>query len=288
MGGGLGEVERGLTAVVDGTGGSRWRCTSATRRAQPVGDDVLARAADRAGHPQPVQRVDRRPDAAPRRVGHVFGSPVTVPVPDLDRTDYLLILGRQPVRVERQPVHRARLPRPHRGDQGAGRQGRGRRPAALAHGRGGRRVGPGPAGSDALLLAAICNVLVAEGLADPGEHSRHTSPGWTGSVRRSRRSPRGRRRRDRCRRRAHPPARPRAAAAPTAAVYGRIGTTTTEFGSTASWLVDAVEHPHRQPRPRRRVDVRHPGGRWPDTRGKPGAGRGFTSAAATRVSGRPR
>ena len=30
------------------------------------------------------------------------------------------------------------------------------------------------------------------------------------------------------------------AAAPSAAVYGRIGTTTTEFGTTASWLVDAV------------------------------------------------
>ena len=30
------------------------------------------------------------------------------------------------------------------------------------------------------------------------------------------------------------------AAAPTAAVYGRIGTTTTEFGSTASWLIDVV------------------------------------------------
>ena len=30
------------------------------------------------------------------------------------------------------------------------------------------------------------------------------------------------------------------AAATTASVYGRIGTTTTEFGSTATWLIDAL------------------------------------------------
>ena len=37
-----------------------------------------------------------------------------------------------------------------------------------------------------------------------------------------------------------PPARSRAGAAPRAAVYGRIGTTTAEFGTVASWLVDVL------------------------------------------------
>ena len=37
-------------------------------------------------------------DQMPRHVaaGHVFGTPVTVPVPDLDRTDHLLVLGANP------------------------------------------------------------------------------------------------------------------------------------------------------------------------------------------------
>ena len=37
-------------------------------------------------------------DQMPRHVasGYVFGSPVAVPVPDLDRTDYLMILGANP------------------------------------------------------------------------------------------------------------------------------------------------------------------------------------------------
>ena len=39
--------------------------------------------------------------------GYMFGTALSVPVPDLDRTDYLLMLGCQPVRLERQPLHGA-------------------------------------------------------------------------------------------------------------------------------------------------------------------------------------
>ena len=49
------------------------------------------------------------------------------------------------------------------------------------------------------------------------------------------------------------------AAAPSAAVYGRIGTTTAEFGTLTSWLVDLLNVLYRQPRPAGRRDV-HPGG----------------------------
>ena len=46
---------------------------------------------------------------------------------------------------------------------------------------------------------------------------------------------------DRRRRGDHPPARPRAGrGAERAVVYGRIGTTTAEFGTLASWLVDVL------------------------------------------------
>ncbi len=45
------------------------------------------------------------------------------------------------------------------------------------------------------------------------------------------------------------------AAAPRAAVYGRIGTCTQEFGTLASWLVDVLNFADRQPRSRGRRDV---------------------------------
>ena len=78
------------------------------------------------------------------------------------------------------------------------------------------------------------------------------------------------------------------AAAPTAAVYGRIGTTTTEFGTTASWLVDVVNV--------LTGNLDRPGGAMfampvaggPTTRGGPGTGPGFRIGRGhSRVSGHP-
>ena len=78
------------------------------------------------------------------------------------------------------------------------------------------------------------------------------------------------------------------AAAPTAAVYGRIGTTTTEFGTTASWLIDVVNV--------LTGNLDRPGGSMfplpvaggPTTRGGPGTGPGFRIGRGhSRVSGRP-
>jgi anaerobic selenocysteine-containing dehydrogenase len=71
------------------------------------------------------------------------------------------------------------------------------------------------------------------------------------------------------------------AAAPTAAVYGRIGTTTTLFGTTTSWLVDVVNA--------LTGNLDRPGGVMftlpvaggSTTRGTPGGDRGFRSAAVT-------
>ena len=179
----------------------------------------------------------------PRHVasGYVFGSPVAIPVPDLDRTDHLVILGANPYASNGSVCTAPDFP--------------GRIEAMRE--RGGKLVVVDPRlsrtaqaadewvsirpGTDALLLAAIAHTMIEEGLADPGDHvadhiagldelSEALSPftaefaaGATGvdaaTIRRLARE---------------------IAAAPTAAVYGRIGTTTTEFGSTASWLIDVV------------------------------------------------
>ncbi|MEM9748808.1 MAG: molybdopterin-dependent oxidoreductase, partial [Actinomycetota bacterium] len=230
-------------------------------------------------------------DQMPRHVasGHVFGSPVAIPVPDLDRTDFLLILGANPYASNGSVCTAPDFP--------------GRIEAVQE--RGGRVVVVDPRrsrtaeqadqwisirpGTDALLLAAVVHVLFADGLADPGDHVvRHleglaeveaaVSPFRPESVAEATGVPA-----DTIRALAHD-----LAAAPTAAVYGRIGTTVTEFGSTASWLVDVVNIVSG--------NLDRPGGAmFPlpvagggTTRGTPGTGPGFrTGRGHTRVSQRP-
>ncbi|HSM65525.1 MAG TPA: molybdopterin-dependent oxidoreductase, partial [Ilumatobacteraceae bacterium] len=230
-------------------------------------------------------------DQMPRHVasGYVFGSPVAIPVPDLDRTDHLVIIGANPYASNGSVCTAPDFP--------------GRIEAMRA--RGGKLVVIDPRmsrtaaeadewvavrpGSDALLLAAVANTLFADGLADPGSHVADHVAGIeelrqalaqftpefvaeaTGvgadTIRRLARE---------------------LAAAPSAAVYGRIGTTTTEFGSTASWLIDVVNVLSG--------NLDRPGGSMfptpvaggATTRGKPGSGRGFTVGRGhSRVSGHP-
>src|SRR5690606_23898977 len=78
------------------------------------------------------------------------------------------------------------------------------------------------------------------------------------------------------------------AAAPTAAVYGRIGTCTQEFGTLASWLVDVVNL--------LTGNLDRVGGAMfpkgavgqPSTRGAPGSGRGLRiGRVRSRVGGHP-
>ena len=182
-------------------------------------------------------------DQMPRQVAaaYIFGTAVSVPVPDLDRTDYLMILGGNPYASNGSLCTAPDFP--------------GRIEAMRA--RGGRLVVVDPRrsrtaeeadewlpirpGADALLLMAIVHVLFADDLADPGAHVAAVLDGVdelrevaapftpeavaaaTGIDAAT------------IRRLAH-----ELASAPTSTVYGRIGTTTTEFGTTASWLIDAV------------------------------------------------
>jgi anaerobic selenocysteine-containing dehydrogenase len=230
-------------------------------------------------------------DQMPRHVasGYVFGSPVAIAVPDLDRTDHLLILGANPYASNGSVCTAADFP--------------GRIEAIQA--RGGKVVVVDPRlsrtaeqadqwvsirpGTDALLLAAMANTMLADGLADPGAHITGHLAGLdelavalapftpefaapvtgvdAGTIRSMARE---------------------LATAPSAAVYGRIGTTTTEFGSTASWLIDVVNILSG--------NLDRPGGAMfptpaaggATTRGKPGSGRGFSVGRGhSRVSGHP-
>lgn len=178
-------------------------------------------------------------DQMPKQVasGLMFGDPLTVPVPDLDRTDYLLMLGANPLESNGSLCTAPDFP--------------GRLKALRA--RGGRFVVVDPRvtrtakladehlfirpGSDAYLLFGIVHTLFAEQLTDlrvdvtgldelrttAAEFDPDTVAARTGVpastiVRLAR----------------------ELAAAPTAAVYARIGTCTAEFGTITQWLVDAI------------------------------------------------
>ena len=182
-------------------------------------------------------------DQMPKQVsaGHMFGTALSIPVPDVDHTDYLLILGANPFASNGSLMTVPDIP--------------GRLRALRA--RGGKIVVVDPRrsktadeadewlavtpGTDTLLLLAIVNVLFAEGLADVGDHLRgHVSGVETVRELAAPYSPETVARAcgidtDTIRRIAR-----ELAAAPTAAVYGRIGTTTTEYGTLASWAVDVV------------------------------------------------
>jgi anaerobic selenocysteine-containing dehydrogenase len=182
-------------------------------------------------------------DQMPRQVAaaYVFGSGATVPVPDLDRADHLVILGANPYASNGSLCTAPDFP--------------GRIEAMRA--RGGKLVVVDPRrsrtaeeadewlairpGTDALFLAAMVQVISSEDLvrvpvhlaghvrgldevlaacaAFTPESVAHATGLAPAVIRRAARE---------------------LAAAERGSVYGRIGTTTTEFGTTASWLIDVV------------------------------------------------
>ncbi len=182
--------------------------------------------------------VDQRPKELSS--AWLFGGGLTIPVPDIDRTDLLVILGANPYASN--------------GSLATAPDWPGRIEAMRA--RGGTLVVVDPRrsrtaeeadlhlavrpGTDALLLAAIVTSLAANGQIDTGAAGEWID-GVDAVVA------------------ALSPFTPEAvapavgvdaaeieslasmlASAPSAAVYGRIGTTTAEFGTLASWLVDVV------------------------------------------------
>ncbi|HYI19692.1 MAG TPA: molybdopterin oxidoreductase family protein [Solirubrobacteraceae bacterium] len=179
--------------------------------------------------------VDQRPKEISSAL--MFGTGLTVPIPDVDRTRYLLMLGANPL-----ASNGSLLTAPDM---------RGRLRALRA--RGGKLVVVDPRrsrtaeeadehhpirpGTDALLLFALVQVLFAEDLVRPpaladgvAEVEALAQPFTPEAV-----APATRIAADEIRRMAR-----ELAAADAAAVYGRIGTTTQEFGTLASWLVDVL------------------------------------------------
>lgn len=181
-------------------------------------------------------------DQMPKHVsaGLMFGHKLSIPVPDVDRTDHLLILGADPLSSNGSLWTAPDLP--------------GRIRALLA--RGGELVVVDPRrsrtaeratahhpirpGTDAFLLAAMVHTIVDEGLVDLGPSAAHLAGVTEISVAVKRFAPeavsatcgiaaeaiRGMAR--------------DLAAADRACVYGRIGTHTVQFGTLAAWLVDVL------------------------------------------------
>src|SRR5215218_490781 len=181
-------------------------------------------------------------DQMPKQMsaGLMFGTMLSVPVPDVDNCDHLILLGANPLvsngSLLTAPDMRGRL--------------RGIRE------RGGRVVVVDPRhtrtaeeadehhfiqpGTDALLLAAMACTIVEEGLDSPGQLTEHLN--GLDEVRTLVRDFRPEAVAAGCgieaeeiRRMAR-----ELAAAERGAVYARIGTCTQEFGTHASWLVDVL------------------------------------------------
>ncbi|MEU4355074.1 molybdopterin-dependent oxidoreductase [Streptomyces virginiae] len=181
-------------------------------------------------------------DQMPKHVssGFLFGDPLAIPVPDLDRTDFLLLLGANPVESNGSlctaPDFPGRLKALRaRGGTLVVVDPRRTRTAALAD----LHLAPRP-GSDVLLLAALAHTLLAERLAAPGGLEEHVEGlGELGAALASFTpeavAPACDLTADEIRSLAR-----ELAAAPTAAVYGRIGSCTVEHGTLASWLVDVL------------------------------------------------
>jgi len=181
-------------------------------------------------------------DQMPKQVaaGLMFGTVLSIPVPDLDRTDYLLILGANPfvsngsLMTAPDVPGRLRAIR-RRGGKVVVIDPRRTRTAAEASAH--HFIRPG---TDACLLFGIVHTLFAEGLVRLGPLAPHvagveqvealarpfTPEAVTPCCGIDANVVRGLAR--------------ELAGASRAAVYARIGTCTQEFGTLASWLVDVV------------------------------------------------
>lgn len=231
-------------------------------------------------------------DQVPRQLvcGWMYGHWLSVPVPDIDRCDFLLMLGANPLASN--------------GSMWTVPDFRGRAKALRA--RGGRLVVVDPRrtetaqvadehlairpGADVFLLAGMVYTLFEQGLVRLGAAEAHVADADLVTLRKAVQGFAPERVAPRC---GLPAATVRRlarelAAAPRAAVYGRLGVHTQTYGSLCAWLVDALALLTG------RLDA--PGGlMFPkaaafaaNTQGRPGAGRGVTTGRHhSRVSGAP-
>ena len=183
-------------------------------------------------------------DQMPKQVacGYLFGNPFAFTVPDVDRTDHLVVLGANPLVSNGSVATAADF-----GGKLKALKRRGGRLTVIDPNRtrtaqmADRHIAPRP-GTDGALLFAVVNVLCDEDLVDTGLGGLADHVTGVEQVRAAALE--------------FPPeavaehcgvsaAEIRAlardiAAGPRTAVYGRIGTSTVRFGTLTSWLVDVV------------------------------------------------
>ncbi|MFK4103714.1 molybdopterin oxidoreductase family protein [Streptomyces sp. NPDC019531] len=181
-------------------------------------------------------------DQMPKHVssGLLYGDANAIPVPDLDHTDHILLIGANPLESNGSLCTAPDFPGKLKALKARGGtltviDPRRTRTAKLAD----RHIAVRP-GADALLLAAMAHVLFEEDLVETGELTPHLQ--GLDELREAVRD-------------FTPEAVSAAcdvdasvtrtlarelAAAPTAAVYGRIGSCTVPHGTLASWLVDVL------------------------------------------------
>jgi anaerobic selenocysteine-containing dehydrogenase len=283
------EIERRLVPIRDEHGPNAVAIYLGNPTVHSLGLGLYAPMLVRALRTQNVysaSTVDQRPKEVSS--GLLFGTSISFPVPDLDRTSYLLMLGANPFEsngsLATAPDWPGRLEGiVERGGSVVVVDPKRTRTAEMA-----TEHVPIRPGTDALLLMAMVNVLFADGLVDLGrvgplvngvDEVRAAAADFTpeavaavtgigaATIRRL---------------------ASELAAADHAVVYGRIGTCTQEFGTLASWLVDVLNILTGN------LDV--PGGAMfakpasggATTRGKGGKGRGVKlGRRSSRVRGLP-
>jgi anaerobic selenocysteine-containing dehydrogenase len=234
-------VDRGLHGVVDRHGRQAVGAYFGNPSAHNLGPMLFLRPLLKAlgtTHLYSASTVDQRPKEV--SAGLMFGGGATIPVPDIDRTDFLVMLGANPFAsngsLATAPDWPGRLERlVERGGTLVVVDPVRTRTAEMAS----EWVAIRP-GTDAHFLAALANVILAEQLEDLGTVADYTAglgevaaavASFTPEAVESTTGVPAGSIRDLAR---------RLAQAPTAVVYGRIGTTTQAFGTLASWLVDVL------------------------------------------------
>ncbi|NJP31842.1 molybdopterin-dependent oxidoreductase [Micromonospora thermarum] len=181
-------------------------------------------------------------DQMPKHVssGYLYGDPNAIPVPDLDRTDLLVLLGANPFESNGSLCTAPDFPGRLRALQARGGRFLVVDPRRTRTATAADEHLPIRPGTDALLLFAVVHTLFDEDLVRLGRLAEHVT--GLDDVRDLAAAFAPERVADRC---AVPAPRIRRlarelAAASAAAVYGRIGTCTVAFGTLTSWLVDVV------------------------------------------------
>lgn len=282
------EVERGIMGVIERHGRGALSAYLGNPNAHNLGPQLYSSMMLKSMGTRNIFSASTV-DQVPKHVagGYMFGTAQSIPVPDLDHTDYLLMLGANPYASNGSLCTAPDYP--------------GRLQAIRA--RGGKVVVVDPRrtktaqesdewiairpGTDGLFLAAIIHVLFLEklvaveprimsvlsGLSELENAVSVFAPNRVADVTGVSAQTIERIARE-------------LAGSPTAAVYGRIGVNTVEFGTTNAWLIDAINVLTGNIDSRGGAMFTTPATGSATTRGTPGSGKGFQMGRGhSRVSG---